>query len=179
MNGKNQLVVMALGPDRVGLVAQVSGFIRERGGNVEDSRMAVLGSEFGVMVLVSGSEEQLARLESESSKLTDAGMDILVRRTTTPLEADRSRQRAVVVAEALDHEGIVHSLSAAIERLGVSIAALETACYPAPLSGGPLFRLEAVLELPTAIDLDGVRKGLVDVADAENLDLEVRMLEPR
>ena len=32
MNGKNQLVVMALGPDRVGLVAQVTGFIRERGG---------------------------------------------------------------------------------------------------------------------------------------------------
>jgi glycine cleavage system transcriptional repressor len=178
MNGKNQLVVMALGPDRVGLVAQVTGFIRERGGNVEDSRMAVLGSEFGVMVLVSGSEEQLARLESEVAKLTDAGMDVLVRRTT-PLEEDRTRQRAVVVAEALDHEGIVHSLSAAIERLGVSIASLETACYPAPLSGGPLFRLEAVLELPTALDLDGVRKGLVDVADTENLDLEIRMLEPR
>lgn len=169
---KNQLVVMAIGPDRVGLVAQVTGFIRERGGNVEDSRMAVLGSEFGAMVLVSGSEAQIARIEQEKGLLGRAGLDVILRRTT-PLPEGRSTVRAVLVAEALDHEGIVHSVAAAIERLGVSIASLETAAYPAPLSGGPLFRIIAELELPSAIDIEAVRRGLAEVAEAENLDLHV------
>lgn len=179
MNDKKQLVVMALGPDRVGLVAQVTGFIRQRGGNVEDSRMAALGSEFGVMVLVSGTEDQLARVEKETAQLTDAGMNVILRRTKPAAVGAKPRQRALVTGEALDHEGIVHAVSGAIEKLGVNIVSLETACYPAPLSGGPLFRLEAMLELPSAIDLDGVRRGLVGVAEAENLDLEVRLADEK
>lgn len=179
MNDKKQLVVMALGPDRVGLVAQVTGFIRKRGGNVEDSRMAALGSEFGIMILVSGTEQQLARLENEAPQLRDAGMDVVVRPTKTSAAAQQARKRAMVTGEALDHEGIVHALSASIERLGVNILSLETACYPAPLSGGPLFRLEAVLELPSAIDLDGIRRGLSEVVETEHLDLEVRAFPER
>ncbi len=173
---KQHLVVMALGPDRVGLVAQLTRFIRECGGNVEDSRMVSLGCEFGVMVLVSGSEEQLATLERSTSKLTDEGLQVLVRRTRVPCDRGTEREQVIVAAEALHHEGIVHAVAAAIERLGVNIASLETGAYPAPLSGGPLFRLEAVLDLPSALDADGVRKGLADVAEAENLHIEVRTI---
>lgn len=173
MNDKNQLVVMALGPDRVGLVAQVTGFLRERGGNIEDSRMASLGSEFGVMILVAGPEPQLARIEADIGKLADLGMNAIVRRASARAPGDSPPKRATIVAEALDHEGIVYALSAAIERLGVNIASLQTACYNAPWSGAPLFRLEALVDLPSAMDIDTVRSGVADVAESENLEIRV------
>ena len=104
-------------------------------------------------------------------------MHVVVRRTRSLRDAAQKRQRVLVTAEALDHEGIVHAVAGAIERLGVSIASLETACYPAPLSGGPLFRLEAKLELPVALDIDALRRGLEPVAESENLELDVRSLD--
>ncbi len=174
MNAKNQVVFMALGPDRVGWVAQVTGYIRERGGNVEDSHMAALGSEFGVMILVSASEADVVRLEADVGTLTALGMHVVVRRTAH--RQDSKPARVSVTAEAIDHEGIVYAVSSALERLGVNIVSLQTECYPAPLSGAPLFRLRAVAELPRAMDVDSVRKGVAGVAESEKLEIDVRPL---
>ena len=61
MSTERHLVLSALGPDRPGIVAEVTSYVTERGGNIEDSRMAVLGGEFGVMMLVSGTADEIAR----------------------------------------------------------------------------------------------------------------------
>ena len=44
MQERRYLVLSALASDRPGLVATVTDFIAARGGNVEDSRMVVLGA---------------------------------------------------------------------------------------------------------------------------------------
>src|SRR5262249_37254906 len=76
------LVISALGPDRVGLVADLTAFLHERGVNLEDSRMAILGGEFGMMALVSGSAENVARVEREleSALASKTGAHFLTRR---------------------------------------------------------------------------------------------------
>jgi glycine cleavage system transcriptional repressor len=179
MRGKNQLVLVALSSDRVGLVAQITGIVREQGGNVEDSRMAALGSEFGIMLLVSGTDEQLQAIESNAAaRCTDAGMSILARRTMPAAGSARDRAMARVTASALDHEGIVHAVADAIQRMGVSIATMQTTSYPAPLSGAPQFRLDATLELPIGMSVDTVRAALAGVAERENLDVNVRESSP-
>jgi len=50
---KRNLVLTLTGPDRIGIVEKVTGLLLERGGNVETSRMARLGGEFAVLMLVS------------------------------------------------------------------------------------------------------------------------------
>ena len=49
---QSYLVLTALGPDRPGLVRELSEFVAERGVNIDDSRMAILGAEFGGVALV-------------------------------------------------------------------------------------------------------------------------------
>ncbi len=48
------LAVTAIGPDRTGIVRDLSAGITEAGGNIRESRMTTLGSEFAVMMLVEG-----------------------------------------------------------------------------------------------------------------------------
>ena len=60
---RSYLVLSALGPDRPGLVALIADHVTRSGGNVEESRMAVLGGEFGVMMLVSGTADALGAIE--------------------------------------------------------------------------------------------------------------------
>src|SRR5262249_61977163 len=88
------LVLSALGADRPGLVAEVTDYLAERGVNVEDSRMAVLGAEFGIQVLVSGSEPSIARVVADKGILeTKTKLGVLVRPTKSPEEHRRAAVR--------------------------------------------------------------------------------------
>src|SRR5690606_1043504 len=46
-----QLIITAVGPDRPGLVEQISRFLLEQGANVADSRMVNLRGQFAMMIL--------------------------------------------------------------------------------------------------------------------------------
>jgi glycine cleavage system transcriptional repressor len=174
-------VVSALGPDRPGLVAEVTHFLTARGVNVEDSRMAVLGGEFGILTLVSGDADELARVERELGELEEkTGLGLLFRRTKSPEEHRRAAAvPCVVTADALDHEGIVRAIAHALHEVGVNIVSLETSTYEAPVTGSPLFRLEARVDVPPGLTVGKVRKAMHDVAEAENLDIDVRSLVAR
>ena len=52
-----ELAVTAIGRDRPGIVASVTGALLDLGGNVEDSQMSILGGHFAVMLLVAVPDE--------------------------------------------------------------------------------------------------------------------------
>ena len=58
----SQLVLTALGPDRPGIVDTISKYIFKHCGNIEDSRMVVLGSEFAMIMLVTGSADAISAI---------------------------------------------------------------------------------------------------------------------
>jgi glycine cleavage system transcriptional repressor len=180
MDPDRYLVLAAVGPDRPGLVAEVTHFITERGVNIEDSRMVILGAEFGLLILASASEEKLARLKREVSTLESrAGLTVLTRPTKSPEEHRRAASLPyLVTAEALDNEGIVRAVAHALHELGANIVSLETTAYNAPITGSPLFRLEARIDAPRGITLTHVRRAMEKVAETENIDIDVRGAPP-
>jgi glycine cleavage system transcriptional repressor len=175
------LVLSALGPDRPGLVAEVTHFITERGGNIEDSRMAVFGAEFGILVLVSGTSDEVSRMAEDARALeAKTGLTVLTRPTKSPSEHRRAPTvPCVVTAEALDHEGFVRSIAGALAQAGVNIVSLETSAYNAPVTGSPLFRLEAQIDVPREVSIAKVRDVMAEVAERQNIDIEVRSLVRR
>ena len=78
----SQLIVLsAVGTDRTGVVQDITKVILACGGNIEESRMTTLGSEFAILMLVSGNWHTLNRLEKALDKL--GGDDNL----TTPVRS--------------------------------------------------------------------------------------------
>lgn len=178
MEEPSYVVLSALGPDRPGLVAEVTDYLSAHGANVEDSRMAVLGAEFGMMILVSGPREQLALVGRDIGELRErTALDITLRPTKSPYEHRRAPViPCLVVTDALDHEGIVRSIAQALRASGANIVSLETSTYEAPVTGSPLFRMEARVDLPKDLTITKLRAALAPIADEENLDIEVRPL---
>jgi ACT domain-containing protein len=60
-------VVTVLGVDRIGIVAAIAGVLAERGGNIEDIRMATMGELFTMIALVN-----LERMQGEFAALQAA-----------------------------------------------------------------------------------------------------------
>lgn len=172
------MVLSALGPDKPGLVAEVTRFLSDHGANVEDSRMAVLGGEFGILLLFSAAGEEHLRAVVEEAKLLEktTGLTVMFRPTVSPEE---HRKAAAVpcriTASALDQEGIVRAISQALYRAGVNIVSMQTHAYHAPVTGSPLFGLEASVDVPQGVSVTGMRQALEEVAVRHGFDVEVHV----
>ncbi len=176
---KQHLVLSAIGPDQVGLVEKISGFIQERDANIEDSRMAVFCGEFAIIMLITGSNSSLSSIEKDQDELIHlTGLSIFMRR---PSEKKYSEAMipCTLTASSLDHPGIVHRLTAQLAQSGINIESMETKSYNAPMSATPMFRFEAVIAVPGRINLPLLRMDLQSIGEEENIDIELTVMRDR
>lgn len=176
MTTRERLILSATEQDRPGLVAELSGFIAERGCNIDDSRVIVLGGFAGLMFLISGTRSQVAEVESGVAALERAtGLRVTVRRLPDNTPVMRRVHLAptwVVTASAMDHEGIIHSITDVVRANGGNILELETSTESAPMSGSPLFALRMVITLAERHGSAArLKEALDSLARAEAIDL--------
>lgn len=164
------IVISALGSDRPGIVQALSGAVLAREGNILDSRMTVLGGEFAVLMLVSGNEASLQRLEADQQELAaELDLSLVLKRTATA----ESRQQALpyrVEVIAMDHPGIVHEIANFFSERGINIADLSTGTYAAPHTGTRMFSLHLNLSVPSEQSVGKLREAFLDFCDSRNLD---------
>ncbi|MGH8138019.1 MAG: glycine cleavage system protein R [Steroidobacteraceae bacterium] len=172
---KQHLAVSAIGSDRTGMVRDLTQIVSECGGNVAESRMAALGAEFAMMLLVSGNWHALARIESELSRLADSGALILhVKRTEArAVRTDMLPYSVDIVS--LDQTGIVAGLAGFFTARAIEIGDVSTRTYAASHTGAPMFAMQMVVQVPTKLHIAQLREEFMDFCDSLNLDA---ILEP-
>jgi len=170
------LVLTAVGPDRVGLVEQISQFLLQEGCNIEDSKMAVFCGEFTIILLVSGEEDALERVSQSLQALTTQTGLVFFSKKPAVRSPLASALPCRLLASCLDHPGVVHQLSFALSRLGVNIESLETKTQQAAMSGTPIFQLDARLSVPASVNLHTLRQELDEIGERENIDIEFSLL---
>lgn len=171
----NYLVINASGEDKIGIVDRLSGKITESGCNIEESRMAVLGGQFALIMLLSGPWNALSRLEGQLDGMGEQlGLAIMHKRTHKR-EGVQAAIPYVVDVVAMDHPGIVRNLAAFFSRNGINIEELQTDTYPAPHTGAPMFSVTMTVGIPANIHIPTLRGDFLDYCDDLNLDVT---LEP-
>jgi glycine cleavage system transcriptional repressor len=174
---KNFVMTMS-GPDRIGIVDRVTGLLLARGGNVETSRMARLGGEFAVLMLVSMAEGRIAGLDADLEGLAAEGYKITI------TLAERSYAEAHpgwlsyrIEVNGADHEGIIHEVAHYLSEQGINIEFVDSETTPAPTSGVPLFNMTARIAVPSSLSGRGWEAGLEDIGSRMNLEISVSPLK--
>ncbi len=174
MSKKSYLVLTAVGPDRPGLVNEISSLVLAAGANLEDSRMAILGGEFALLMLVSGDEAKMHDVEARSAGLGERlGLRVITKHTS-PQQVARDFLPYQIRVTGVDRPGIVQRVAAVLAGRGVNVASLESRLSFAPESGTPMFILEAALQIPTALALADLRRELASACDEENWDFTLK-----
>jgi glycine cleavage system transcriptional repressor len=173
MADTGHLILTAVGPDQIGLVEKISQFIVEHGCNIEDSKMAVFCGEFAVIILITGESGKLIRVANAYHDLeVQTGLTISLKTPSIRKPADLFLPYRLT-ASCMDHPGIVHKLSQILSSHGVNIESMETKTYAAPVSGTPIFRLEASLSVPTKANISSLRARFGEIQREENIDIEL------
>src|SRR4051812_2129442 len=153
---QRNFILTLTGPDRIGIVDEVTGLLLDRGGNVETSRMARLGGEFAILSLVSMPAEQFAGLGADLESLAAEGYKV----TTTPAEQTYAEAHPGwipyrIEVHGADHEGIIHQVAHYLSKHNINIESIASETAPAPITGVPLFAMTAHVVVPP----DGTARG--------------------
>lgn len=176
MADRDHLILTAVGPDQVGLVEKISAFIARHGCNIEDSKMAVFCGEFALIILTSGESGSLHKIASEYHKLEiETGLAISIK-TPSSRKAAESFLPYTLTVSCMDHPGIVYQISAILSGFSINIESMETKTYAAPVSGTPIFRLEADISVPTKTNINSLRERFAQVQRDENIDIELALV---
>ena len=166
----NSLVISALGNDKPGIVNELSKTILDQGGNISESRMTVLGGEFAMMLLVTGTQECieniLSKLEATGEKLNLT----LIAKETEVEDTNKERLPYQVNVVSMDHPGIVHNISDFLSSRNLNIEEIETKTYPAAHTGTPMFSLDMIISVPFDSSIKSLRDEFVTFCDDLNLD---------
>jgi glycine cleavage system transcriptional repressor len=76
----------------------------------------------------------------------------------------------------MDHPGVVHRISSVLSSLAINIESMETKTYLAPVSGTPIFRMEALLSVPAKLNINALRSRLSEIERDENIDVDLALL---
>lgn len=165
-----QLVITALGADRPGIVNELSDAIYSNQLNIEDSRMSVLGGEFAILLLLSGTTQAVDDFVAKCPQIEDSlQMKLTAKTTKAQTESDSLIPYDVDVV-AIDNPGIVHNLASFFSSRQINIMDLETDRYAAPHTGTSMFSLHMTIDVPADISIAELREDFMTTCDDLNLD---------
>ncbi len=147
----SHFAVTAVGADRPGIVAAVTGAFADHGCNLEDSSMTILRGQFAMMLVVDapagvGAGELEAALAGPAS---DLDLVVTVRPAGEPA-AEPGADSWTVSVYGADHPGIVHGVAALLADRAVNIVDLSTRVVGTPES--PVYTMILEVTLPPGGD---------------------------
>ncbi|MBN2625973.1 MAG: hypothetical protein JXA95_04850 [Spirochaetales bacterium] len=164
------IVLSAMGEDRIGLVEELTERIGRCRCNIEDSRMALLGDEFSIIMLIAGDKEQLDALKEVTGEL-EQNLNLSVRIKDTRPPVHQKGQSYLLETVSPDSQGLVHQLTSVLKRFDVNIEDFTTEVTPAPWTGTPMFHMRGTIVVPAAADMKELREAFLRLEGEKELDI--------
>jgi glycine cleavage system transcriptional repressor len=173
---QKNIVLTFSGHDRIGIVEAVTEVVARHSGNVESSRMARLGGEFAMLMLVSLPEQEFAGLDQGFQALRGEGYQIGL----LPTESKQTEKFAgwlpyEIEVLGADHEGIIHEIAQHLSQQGINIESMDTSTVSAPMSGTPLFTMQALILVPPKLAFHKWSDALDEIGNRLNVNIKVSM----
>ena len=165
----SEFAVWALGADRPGIVASVTGVLFRMGCNLKDCAMTVLSGHFAMMMLVEGSDDLAAEaLEAELGKAEGcADLTLAVRPAGEAAAVVVEGDPYVVSVYGSDHPGIVHRIATVLADHGANITDVNTRVIG---DGEPVYAMMLEVALPRGLDAPALNAALQAVAGEVGVD---------
>lgn len=168
----NYLVVTAMGDNGPGIVNKLANVANECECDIVDSRMAIFGNEFTMIMLLSGSWTAINTLEAALTTLTvELGLLTVMKRSSKHL-TQLYESRLEAIFEGKDQRGTMQKITKIIASHSLDIAAVRSHAEE-NLETGQIQSVYFAINIPTNIDIEKVKQALTDVAN--ELDLACRM----
>lgn len=169
------LAFTLMGKDNIGLINSLAELIINTGCTINQCQANVLGEESVLAVLLSGTWNAIAKIESGLSSLEkEHGLSYLCKRTELP-KVEKAFIPYTVQLVALENPEIIYDVSNFFTKLGISIQHLEAGRFQITQTNAVMFNLNMTVNFPADTHIPDLRERFMMYCDDLNLDA---VLEP-
>lgn len=142
----------AVGADRPGIVAAVTGALVEHGCNLEDTSMSILRGHFAMMLVVAAPDDLDAPTLEQALAGPAADLDLVVavRAIDDDVPVSPEGEAWGVAVYGADRPGIVHRFTSLLADAEVNVVDLTTRVIGDP--GRPVYAMVLEVTLPPGLD---------------------------
>jgi glycine cleavage system transcriptional repressor len=162
-------MVTAVGADRPGVIAALSGVMVELGCNLSDTQMAVLQGYASMMLVVDALEPVGVEVLQAALARGSEGLDhaVWVQELSNPVAPVVSGQRWLVSVHGSDRPGVVFETTRLLADAGINVVGMESRMT------GTVYSLSMEVDVPVGVDGNDVAARLDRLG--EQLDLSCSM----
>jgi glycine cleavage system transcriptional repressor len=162
--------VSAVGADRPGIVAAVTGVFLDHGCNLEDTSMTILRGHFAMMLVVAAPDGlDQAGLESAlAGAASDFDLVVAVRAIDDDVPTSPEGDAWTVSVYGADRPGIVHRVASSLAGRGVNIVDLSTRVIGD--ADRPVYAMILEVTLPPGTEGADVQRHLSELAGELGVD---------
>jgi glycine cleavage system transcriptional repressor len=164
----HELAITVIGPDRTGIVADVSEALAGVGANLSDSTMTRLRGHFAMTLICTGPDA--AAVDKALAPICADGRLLATVRSVEPLDSGETGEPYLVSVHGADRLGIVAAVTRVVAAAGGNITDLTTRLT------GPLYVLIAEVDLPAG-RADDLAVRLAAAALELGVDVTLRKAE--
>lgn len=165
-----QLVICILGLYTSDSIKQLNELILKCGGQIDECRMTTLGEQFAMNLLLSGSWDAIAKLESQLGFLCDKlGVQLIKQRTQAVAPPDQVVPYMVEVMSTYRAD-LILTLTQFFARYDIPIIECSMERYSPPRNSTQLCALSMSIGVPAQLMLVNLRNEFMDLCDELNLD---------
>lgn len=166
----NFLAVAVLGEERPETIEAVTRTIQECKCDILDSRLTVLGDVAGLLLLVQGNWNTLARLETQLQKLERSHKVHCILQRSHGFRAQNDLRPYAVEVTALERPAIVQRAIDFFNERGIRIEDMSTRSYRVPHTETPMMAIHLVVGIPERVHSGMLRDEFFDFCDEQDWD---------
>ena len=173
-----QLALTAIGQDRPGIVAALTGVLLEHDLNIEDSQATILRGHFSIVLIVAAPDGlDRDRLRDALARAGDEiGLEAIVLQDLGELDPRAPEPSHVLTVYGVDHPGIVHTTTRTLAAARVDITDLNTRLVEDD-GEEPLYALMMEVSLPDGASAQSLEEALQAVGESEGVEVTLQALE--
>ena len=165
-------MISVMSYDRIGIIADVTGAIKNLGGNMEDISQTVMRGYFTMMLLASFpddvTEDALRSALHAVKGLSDFEIGVLEYRKENGAPPPGDNDLYIVTASGPDRTGLVAGITEFLRLRGINIIDLSTR------SDGGIYTMMFLVRLPEMTDVARLKKSMQIAMEEYGLAVELR-----
>ncbi|ABK47888.1 MULTISPECIES: glycine cleavage system protein R [Shewanella] len=172
----NFLVVTAMGVDRPGLVSKLARLASDCDCDIVDSRMALFGNEFTLIMMLSGSWASITKIESLLPSLSVELELMTVMKRTSKHTPQNYLSRLEVRFTGKDQRGTMKLITQFLADRSLDLAAVRS--FSEELDNGEQTQtISLTINIPEKVELEKLEKSIYQLSEEMALDCTIRRME--
>lgn len=173
------LAVSAIGPDRPGVLAAITGVLAAHGAEVGDARASLLCGHIGIMLVVEAPGDlDVGVVRRDLAQVaSDLGVEAVHLDGLGASSPDAHDATLVLTVTGVEHPGIVHAVTHQLARHRINVCDMQARRLSDADDPENLYAMMLEISPPPGMDAQAVEDLIRPVAGERDLDVSISRLE--